>query len=329
VKVNPGENTVSDHDDATEYESATRPRRPVDRRFDAYVDSMAETLPELDWEVKAGPEPSFPRPDQVNLGLIQFPADNDEHTNIKRALQLAWQAASEGAEIIAFHEMFMLPWVFGDDVYRHQALSHEVDDPIWEPFQTLAAENGVVLVCSFFEHGLNGRTYNSGLVIDIDGRIAGCYRKRHLPPDNERVHFTPGEGPFSGFATRKGRVGVYICWDNFFPEGARALALDHADIVFAPSAATELAAKYKWKIALQHNALVNGIPWVRLNRCEPPFYAHCMVINAAGQIVYEIEESGEQIGITTVDYRETDEVRKAWTFLQDRRPDLYGILGQA
>lgn len=318
-----------DRDEITQEHHITRPHRPKDKRLEMRDDETVTNLPAVDWEINASRQPlDYARPEYVHLGLVQFPADHDKQANIKRALQLAWQAADEGAEIICFHEMFMLPWVFGDSVSRYDDLTQSLEDSVWEPFQSLAYEKGVVLVCSYFEHGIENRNYNSSLIIDTDGTLVGNYRKRHLPPDNERVHFSPGKGPFSSFPTHKGRIGVYICWDNFFPEGARSLALDHANIVFAPSAATELAAKYKWNIALQHNALVNGIPWVRINRCESPFYPHQLVVGAGGEILHEAAEDGEHISVIKVNYLETDQLRQEWPFMADRRPDLYGALSQ-
>ncbi len=289
--------------------------------------AAAETLPSVDWKISSDKLPlRFPRPDQVQVGLVQFPTDEDKSANIQRALQQGWQAAADGAEIIAFQEMFMLPWIFADNTEKYHALADEPESPVWEPFQSLAYEKGVVLVCSFYERGMEGRYYNSALIIDTDGIIAGRYRKRHLPPDNERVHFSPGNGPFSAFPTRKGNIGIYICWDNFFPEGARALALDGADIVFAPSAATELPSAYKWRTAVQHNALVNGIPWARINRCEAPFYSHRLLASAEGKIIFEDTDAHQHTAIVTVDYRETDRVRQEWPFLADRRPGLYSAL---
>lgn len=320
---------MDDSQDPTHENRATRPNRPKDQRLERYAISEAEALPAVDWEIGVEPSPEdLSRSENVNLGLVQFPAVQDRQANLKRALRLSWQIIDEGAEIVAFPEMFMLPWVFSDNYNRYQDLSHTVDDPIWEPLQTLAQDKNVVLVCPFFERGENGRNHNSALVIDTDGTIAGCYRKHHLPPDNERIHFTRGNEPFSSFQTRKGRIGVYICWDNFFPEGARALALDGADVVFAPSAATDQTARYKWDIAIQHNALINGIPWVRINRCEPPCYSQQMVVNAAGQVIHDLSAEGDQISLVTIDYMDTHRVRHEWTFMADRRPEVYGVLGQ-
>ncbi len=296
----------------------TTPSRP-DRHKE-----RQETLPHVDWEINHQTGPlKFPRPDSIVAGLVQFDPIDDKQANIQRALQLAWQASDDGAEVILFPEMFMLPWVFDDDEDVYEPLADASESALWEPFQSLASEKDVVLVCPYFERGVDGRLYNSAVVIDVDGYISGNYRKRHLPPDNERVHFTGGEGPLSAFNTRKGRIGVYICWDNFFPEGARALALDQADIVFAPTAATELASLYKWNIAIQHNAMINGIPWVRLNRCEEPFYANKMVVNAEGRKIFYSDDPNEHISLVEIDYTLTDSIRNEWTFLADRRPSIY------
>lgn len=312
----------SPHDDSN---METRPNRPVSKTN--LLRSTQETLPKVDWEISSERRPlSFPRPDKLTVGLVQFFSGDDKQANIQRALGLAWQAADAGAEIIAFPEMFMLPWVFAEPEARYQNLAETMDSTIWEQFKMLAHDKQVVLVCSFFERGMEGRFYNSALVIDTDGTVVGRYRKHHLPPDNERLHWIPDSSPFSSFPTRKGRVGVYICWDNFFPEGARALALDHADIVFGPSAATEEDAAYKWKVVFQHNAMVNGVPWVRINRIEPPCYPASYVVNAEGQIIHEVNTVEEGFSLATVDLSLTDRVRKQWTFMEDRRPEMYRII---
>ncbi|MBI5929419.1 MAG: hypothetical protein HY862_08930 [Chloroflexi bacterium] len=313
---------TSHHDDSNQ---ETRPSRPIGKT--GPLRDPQQTLPKVDWEISSERRPlSFPRPDTVNLGLVQFPAGDDKQTNIQRALGLAWQAADAGAEIIVFPEMFMLPWLFAEPEAHYQNLADSADGGVWEPFKMLAHDKRVVLVCSFFERGMEGRFYNSALVIDTDGTIVGKYRKHHLPPDNERQHWMPDSSPFSAFPTRKGRIGIYICWDNFFPEGARALALDHADIVIGPSAATELDAAYKWKIAFQHNAMVNGIPWVRINRIEPPCYPASFVVDAEGQITHETNSAEEGFSLATVDLTLTDRVRQQWTFMADRRPEMYRII---
>lgn len=293
----------------------------------AHLEETREALPDIDWQVGGEADTVRPPlPDEVQIGLVQFRASEEKHTNIQCALSLAWEAAEAGADIIAFHEMFMLPWVFSEPEDVYEPLADTVESNVWDPFKTLAAQKQVVLVCSFFELGFENRKYNSAVVIDTDGAIVGTYRKRHLPPDNERVHFTRGTGPFSAFNTHKGRVGIYVCWDNFFPEGARALALDDADIVFAPTAATERDHAYKWRIALQHNALINTTPWVRLNRIESPFYGDNFVLNAEGKMIHEVNHQDEAFSLVPINYKSRQSIREQWTFLQDRRPDLYGSL---
>lgn len=316
--------TFSDESEMNPSSFETRPnlRQDVEQAM-----QHQDTLPQVDWKIGEDTSPlSFQRPNGIVAGLIQFTPEDDKQANINHALQLAWEAADEGADVIAFQEMFMLPWVFNDDEPMWDVLAEPMDSLVWEPFRALALEKEVALVLSFFEAGIEGRFYNSALVIDTDGVTAGRYRKRHLPPDNERIHFARGKGPFSAFPTRKGRIGVYICWDNFFPEGARAIALDKADIVFAPSAATELEASYKWRLAIQHNAMVNGIPWVRINRSEMPFYASKMVAGADGKVTFFSDDPNEKLSVVEIDYRQTDTIREEWTFMKDRRPEIYNRL---
>lgn len=284
------------------------------------------TRPRYDFEVSPELSDFIPaRPDGVRIALVHFEPEQHKSDNMQTAVRLAWQAADEGANIISFPEMFLLPWVFASeevDAYEH--LADPFNGNIWTPLRTLARDKQVVLVCPFFERGDDKRNYNSCLVIDIHGEIAGCYRKRHLPPDNERLHITPGDGIFSAFQTAYGRVGVYICYDNFFPEGARAIALDGADIVFAPSASTEIDAAFKWEIAIASHALANGIPWVRINRIESPCYRASFVALASGEIVPV--DSDEGFALVEIDYTDTDRVRAKWPFMEDRRPDQYQVL---
>jgi N-carbamoylputrescine amidase len=263
----------------------------------------------------------------LTLGLIQFAASADESANIHRALMMGEQAAQQGAQFVVFHEMFMLPWHFArpDDA---SSLAHSADSEIWAPFRALARQYASVLICSFYERNGADEYYNAALVIDADGETAGHYRKHHLPPDNERLHFMRGDEPFRAFSTRYGKIGVYVCWDNFFPEGARALALDGAQIVFAPTAASERAAVHRWETALCANALTNGCYWVRANRIEPPFYGASLIAGPDGKVIAGPLGTSDMIALTTLDMDRIESERHAWTFLADRRPDQYGALVQ-
>lgn len=263
----------------------------------------------------------------LTLGLIQFAANADESANIRKALAMAEQAAQQGAQFIVFHEMFMLPWLFARPG-ETSALAHSADSEIWVPFRALARQYESVLICSFYERGQANEYYNAALVIDADGETAGHYRKHHLPPDNERLHFVRGNEPFRAISTRYGKIGVYICWDNFFPEGARAIALDGARIVFAPTAATERAAARRWETILCANALVNGCYWVRANRIESPFYGASMIIGPDGYVMAGPLGSSDMITLTALDMDRIESERRAWTFLADRRPDQYRALVQ-
>lgn len=288
------------------------------------VESEKATRPRYDFEVSQEQRVTE-RPSSCRIAVVQFPAQDDKSDNLQKAVTLAWQAADDGADIIAFPEMFLLPWVFAEeDAENFAYLANRTDDGFWTPLRTVARDKQVVLLCPFFEHGVEERRYNSCMVIDANGEIVGRYRKRHLPPDNERLHFMPGDGPFTTFPTAFGRIGIYICWDNFFPEGARALALDGADIVFAPTAATDENAAYKWELAIAGNALANGIPWVRVNRIGEDFYPANFVALPDGQIMPLDSEPGYTI--VDIDYTFSDRVRAEWTFMQDRRPELYGDL---
>lgn len=267
-------------------------------------------------------------PSQVTIGMVQFPAHHDKATNIERALRLAEQAADQGAQIIAFHEMFMLPWAFATSA-DSRTLADRRDSPIFDAFRALAQSRCVVLVCSCYEAGEDGRYYNAAHVIDADGTTAGWYRKHHLPPDHERDHFSLPDDPIRAMDTAYGRLGVYVCWENFLPEGARLLALDGAQIVFAPTAATSHADAYRWEIALKAHALCNSLYWVRLNRVEPPFYGENFIVGPDGNFVVAPLPADERIQIAILDLTTIRLEREAWTYLADRRPTQYALLSRS
>ncbi|MBX3065694.1 MAG: nitrilase-related carbon-nitrogen hydrolase [Anaerolineae bacterium] len=268
------------------------------------------------------------RPDSVRVGMVQFAASNDKHMNIEKALWMADEAADQGAQIVAFHEMFMLPWLFAETV-THPDTSDRLDGAVWERFRELAQRRKLVLVCPFHEDAGDGHYYNTTLVIDADGSNAGHYRKHHLPPDNERCHFSLGTDPIRGMDTQYGRIGVYICWDNFVPEGVRALALDGANIVFSPSAATDYPNRYRWEIALRANALTNSLYCVRLNRIEPPCYGQSFIASPNGDYVVPPTKAVETVIVALLDLTMIEKERREWTYLADRRPDQYAVLTQA
>jgi N-carbamoylputrescine amidase len=195
--------------------------------------------------------------------------------------------------------------------------------------QKLAKENGIVLVCPIFEKEGENAFYNSAVVIDAGGEILGSYRKIHVPQIplwEEKYYFSPGNFGFPVFKTKFGVIGVQICWDNFFPEGSRILALRGAQIIFSPTAAA-FASQKRWETVISSNAISNGVYFFRVNRVgseeKQDFYGRSFCISPEGELLDEPTGMKEGIALIDIDLRSIDKVRKEWPFFKDRRPEVY------
>ncbi|MBI2081056.1 MAG: acyltransferase [candidate division NC10 bacterium] len=267
----------------------------------------------------------------VTVAGIQMPAGPEVERNLERALGLAALAADRGARLLCFAECFAWPWfpVAADAAARR--LAEPIPGPAVEALQDFAKRREVVVVVPVFEKAAETLYFNAAAVIDADGTLLGRYRKVHvpeLPNYQEKFHFTPGDVGFPVFATRYARVGVQICWDNFFPEGSRILALKGAEIICAPTAASVPAGATKWERAIAANAQANGCFVLRVNRIgqEPRvgFYGRSFAVDPGGEFIAEPSGQSEGLVLADVDLNRTAEVREAWPFFRDRRPGLYG-----
>jgi N-carbamoylputrescine amidase len=284
----------------------------------------------------------------VSVAAIQMACDWDRDGNIARAERLVRQAAAKGAQIILLPELFETPYFCIEQDARHLALARPAaDNPAVQHFTRVARELGVVLPISFFERA--GPAYfNSIAILDADGTNLGVYRKSHIPNGpgyQEKNYFSPGDTGFRVWHTRFARIGVGICWDQWFPESARVMALMRAELFFFPTAigsepppALPVNSREHWQRTQQGHAAANLTPLVAANRyglersLQDPqglyirFYGSSFIADAMGAKVAEAPEEGDAVLTHTFDLAAAAQLRDNWFVFRDRRPDLYGPL---
>jgi N-carbamoylputrescine amidase len=264
----------------------------------------------------------------VRIAGIQISAGPDVDRNVGRAVEMAEVAAEKGAKVIGFPELCLTPWFPREESDAHFALAREIANQAIGAFVTSSLKRQTVIVLPFFETS-GGKFFNSAAVIDC-GKVLGVYRKVHLPNIplyREQYYFTPGDTHFPVFETSRGKIGVQICWDNLFPEGTRILALKGADIVFAPTAASQSSHDY-WERAVAANAFANNLFVFRVNRVGQEsgisFYGRSFCADPWGDSVSELAGGKEAIVIADIDLREREAAGQTWGFLRHRRPAEYG-----
>ena len=265
----------------------------------------------------------------MKLAGIQISCSEDKEKNLEKAIKFAQIASEKGAHIICFQELFTTHWFPKEMDKSHFSLAEKIDGPSMMRMQKLAKENGVVLVCPIFEKEGENAFYNSAVVIDAGGEILGSYRKIHIPQIplwEEKYYFSHGNLGFPVFETKFAVIGVQICWDNFFPEGSRILALRGAQIIFSPTAAA-FASQKRWETVISSNAISNGVYFFRVNRVgseeKQDFYGRSFCISPEGELLDEPTGMKEGIALIDIDLRSIDKVRKEWPFFKDRRPETY------
>jgi N-carbamoylputrescine amidase len=268
----------------------------------------------------------------LKIAGIQMNCIPNKEKNLEKALWLVGLAAESGAKMICLQELFTTHWFPVDINPAHFQLAEEVPGPTTEAMQEAARKNEVVLILPLFEKDPRGVFFNTAVVIDADGAVLGKYRKTHvpqLPLWEEKAYFQPGDLGFPVFCTRYGKIGVQICWDNFFPEGSRILALKGAQVIFAPTAAA-LESHSKWEKVICANAAANGVYILRVNRvgkeAKQDFYGKSFCATPEGELTDQPSGAIEGVVLATVDFSEIERTRRVWTFLRDRRPELYGEL---
>lgn len=285
---------------------------------------------------------------RVTLATTQFACSTDRATNIERAEAMVRRAAAAGANVILLQELFETPYFCIDQDVRHFALATTIDEnPALRHFAPIARELGVVLPISFFERA-GQAFFNTVAILDADGRVLGTYRKSHIPNGpgyQEKQYFSPGDTGFRVWSTRFGRIGVGICWDQWFPECARAMALQGAELLLYPTAigsepppAPPLDSRRHWQRTQQGHAAANVMPLLAANRwgversIQRPdevfirFYGSSFIADASGALVAEAGDEGDAVLTASFDLTELAVQRASWGVFRDRRPDLYGSL---
>jgi N-carbamoylputrescine amidase len=278
------------------------------------------------------------------LGLIQMSCSKDPAENLAKAEDRIREAAARGAQIVCVQELFRSQYFCREESAELFNLAESIPGPTSESFQRLAKELGIVIIGSVFERRLAGVYHNTALVIDADGSLLGLYRKMHIPEDPlyfEKYYFTPGDLGFRCFDTRYARVAPLVCWDQWYPEGARLAALAGAEILFYPTAigwhpAEKVeygAAQHDaWRTIQRSHAIANGLYVAAVNRVGyegPPdhgleFWGASFVADPFGRVLAEATHDHEEILVVDCDPRLIEETRRNWPFLRDRRIDAYG-----
>jgi N-carbamoylputrescine amidase len=279
----------------------------------------------------------------VRLGLIQMRCDADPAANLARVSERIREAAARGAQLICTQELFRSEYFCQREDHDLFRLAEPIPGPTTAALAALAAELGVVIVGSLFEKRAEGLYHNTAVVIDADGTILGKYRKMHIPDDPlyyEKFYFTPGDLGFRAWETRVGRIGVLVCWDQWYPEAARLTALRGAEILLYPTAIgwhPAEKARYgnaqrdAWETIQRGHAVANGIFVAAVNRVghEGPkdggieFWGNTFVADPAGVVLHRAGQS-EETALVDIDLAQVDTHRTHWPFLRDRRIDAYG-----
>jgi len=291
------------------------------------------------------PKPS-PKTKTVTLGLLQHACSADPKANIKKTLAMVDQAAKKGAQIICTQEMVTSQYFCQSEEHRFFDLAEPIPGPSTIAFQKAAKKNGVVIIASLFEKRASGLYHNTAAVIDADGTLLGIYRKMHIPDDPlfyEKFYFTPGDTGFKAWDTKFGRIGVLICWDQWYPEAARLTAMQGAEILFYPTAIgwhpsekSEYGVNQHgaWETIQRSHAVANGCYVAAINRVGHEvidgvggdgleFWGQTFVAGTSGQILAKASVDKEEALIVPVELGKVDVTRTHWPFLRDRRIDAY------
>ena len=282
----------------------------------------------------------------VRCGLIQcqlaasseLPLAEIKKAMIGRNVEFIEQAAQKGVQVLCMQELFYGPYFCAEQDIKWYAMVEKVPDgPTIKLMQQIAKKHSMVLVVPVYEEEITGMYYNTAAVIDADGTFLGKYRKHHIPQVGpgfwEKFYFKPGNTGYPVFKTKYADIGVYICYDRHFPEGARALGLHGAEIVFNPSATVAGLSEYLWELEQPAHAVANGYFVGAINRVgtEAPwnigeFYGKSYFCAPRGQIIAQASRDKSELVVADLDLNLIQEVRQVWQFFRDRRPDSYQAL---
>ncbi len=289
----------------------------------------------------------MPAPKTVTLGLLQHACSADPAANLRTTLAAAERAAKDGAQIICTQELFRSQYFCQSEDHANFQLAEPIPGPSTAALQKLARKHQVVVIASLFEKRASGLYHNTAVIIDADGSLLGSYRKMHIPDDPlfyEKFYFTPGDLGFRAWETRYGKIGVLICWDQWYPEAARLTAMQGAEILFYPTAIgwhPKEKAEYgtnqhgAWETIQRAHAVANGCFVAVANRIglEQPiggdgleFWGQSFVAGTSGQILAKASSNKPENLLVSVELAKVDVTRTHWPFLRDRRIDAYGDL---
>lgn len=280
----------------------------------------------------------------VKIGTVQMNCTADKNKNIEKAILSIRNLAAKGAQIICLQELFSTLYFCDTEDHKNFDLAETIPGKTSDIFEKLAASLGVVIIVSLFEKRAKGLYHNTAVVVDADGTNLGIYRKNHIPDDPgfyEKFYFTPGDTGYKVFETKFAKVGVLICWDQWYPEAARITCLKGAEILFYPTAiGWELETDEKinneqyqaWQTIQRSHSIANGVHVVAVNRVGTEsgtkFWGGSFVSNPFGTILYQAPHDKEENKITEVDMFQIDHYRNVWPFLRDRRIDTYSPIGE-
>lgn len=288
----------------------------------------------------------------ITVGMAQHAMSQDVDQNLALSLEMISNAAAQGANLVVLPELHRSPYFCKSQQARFFDLAEPLKGPTFEALSGLAKSLDIVIVGSIFEQRQTGLSSNTAIVVDGDGDLAGYYRKMHIPDDpgyNEKYYFSPGDTGFVPIQTRLGRLGVLVCWDQWFPEAARLMALAGAEILIYPTAigwdpndepAEQGRQLNAWKLMHQAHGVANGVHVVACNRVgfegDPDgdrypaqFWGHSLIAGPQGELLAEADDEACLL-IQTLDLARTESVRRQWPFLRDRRIDAYqGLLSRS
>ena len=274
----------------------------------------------------------------IKIALLQLSADKDLQKNLEKTIQNIESCARQGAKIICTQELFCYPYFCEMEDPENFSLAETIPNSKTQLLSDLAEKYQIVIIASFFEKQMTGLYYNTAIIIDADGSILGKYRKTHIPDDPdyyEKYYFTPGDLGYPVWETRYGKFGVLICWDQWFPEAARCMALQGAEILFYPTAIGWQKAEEKiawkqhqaWEMVQRGHAISNALYVCAINRVGQEkninFWGQSFICDPMGDISYRASQEKEENIFFSLDIEQVRKTRHEWPFFRDRRVDTY------
>jgi N-carbamoylputrescine amidase len=280
---------------------------------------------------------------KIKVGIVQVSCFKEKEKNLAKAIEKIREAASKGAQIICLQELFMSLYFCDVENYENFKLGESIPGPTTQAFEKLAEELNIVIIASLFEKRANGIYHNTTAVIDAGGKYLGKYRKMHIPDDPgyyEKFYFTPGDTGYMVFDTKFAKIGVLICWDQWYPEAARITSLMGAEILFYPTAIGWAKNQEQevnddqynaWQTIQRSHSVANGVHVVSVNRVgeegDMRFWGGSFISNPFGKLLYKASHDKEEVHVQELDLEKSENYRTHWPFLRDRRIDSYeGIL---